>query len=165
MAKVLTVALGLGLALMSGSVAQAADTAVVNPAPQFAGGAEAGRNITLQSLRGKAVVLLIAPSPRDHAFRAQLNSLKGYYERLAAQGTLFFAALSAENGRIHSNIPFVLVNNPTAAAVDYDVQKGFAIAIIGRDGNLDCISTKPLPGQRVLDLTMNNAEMQTLLRR
>jgi hypothetical protein len=138
---------------------------VVNPAPQFVGGADAGKKITLASLRGKPVLLIIAPSPRDRSFRRQLQELNGRYERLAAQGLLAFVALTVDGGRIPSNIPFIRVNDPAATAAAYDVQQGFATAVIGRDGNLDCLSTRPLPGYRVLDLVMNNAEMQRLLRR
>jgi hypothetical protein len=94
-----------------------------------------------------------------------MNAFRGRYERLAAEGMLFFAAFTAEGGRIPSNIPFILVDVPTATAAAYDVPNGFAIAVIGRDGNLDCLSTKPLPGQRVLDLAMNNAQVQEQLRR
>ena len=158
------VLLALVLAVLLPS-ANAKEGAVINAAPSFAGGAEAGRSIQLSSLRGKPVVLVIAPSPKDRAFRSQMGDLRGTYERLAAQGPLCFAAFTSEGGRIRSNIPFILVNDPVAAAGAYDVQKGFAIAVIGRDGNLDCLSTKPLPGQRILDLVMNNAEMQGLLRR
>ena len=143
----------------------AKDALVANAAPAFTGGASAGRTITLASIRGKPVLLLVAPSPRDRAFRSQLAELKDRYERLAAQGLLCFAALTVEDGRIPSNIPFIMVNDPTATATAYDVQKGFAIAVIGRDGNLDCLSAKPLPGQRVLDLVMNNASVQEMLRR
>ena len=143
----------------------AKESTAVNAAPSFTGGAEAGRKITLSSLRGKPVVLVIAPSPKDRAFRTQMNAFRGRYERLASEGMLFFAAFTAEGGRIPSNIPFILVDAPTATAAAYDVPNGFAIAVIGRDGNLDCLSTKPLPGQRVLDLAMNNAQVQEQLRR
>ena len=152
------------LAVCSGSLS-AKESTVVNAAPLFTGGAEVGRKITLSSLRGKPVVLVIAPSPKDRTFRTQMNVFRGRYERLAAEGMLFFAAFTAEGGRIPSNIPFILVNTPTATAAAYDVSNGFAIAVIGRDGNLDCLSTKPLPGQRVLDLAMNNAQVQEQLRR
>lgn len=143
----------------------AKDAVVANAAPAFTGGASAGRTITLASLRGKPVLLLVAPSPRDRAFRSQLAELKDRYERLAAQGLLCFAAFTTEDGRIPSNIPFIMVNDPAATAAAYDVRKGFAIAVIGRDGNLDCLSAKPLPGQRILDLVMNNASVQEALRR
>jgi hypothetical protein len=141
------------------------EVTVINAAPAFTGGAEAGKKITLASLRGKPVLLVIAPSPRDKTFRKQMNELKGNYERLAAQGIMSFAAFTIEGGRVPSNIPFILVNDPVATASAYDVRQGFVIAVIGRDGNLDCLSTKPLPGYRILDLVMNNAETQRLLRR
>jgi hypothetical protein len=137
----------------------------VNLAPPFSGGANAGKNISLNSLRGKPVILVIAPSPRDHAFRKQMKELRGHYERLAAQGMIGFVAFTSEGGRIPSNIPFILVNDPAGTSAAYDVEKGFAIAVIGRDGNLDCLSVKPLPGYRINDLVINNAGMQTLLRR
>lgn len=145
--------------------AGAKDSMVSNAAPAFVGGASAGRNITLSSLRGKPVVLMIAPSPRNPAFRSQMREIRGRYERLAAQGFIAFAAFTVQGGRIPSNIPFVEVNDPASTAAAYDVTKGFAIAVIGRDGNLDCLSTKPLPGQRILDLIMNNASVQEKLRR
>jgi len=138
---------------------------VVNAAPGFSGGGEAGRSIQLSSLHGTPVLLVISPSPRNAAFRNQISRLKGIYERLAAQGMLCFAAFTSEGGQIPSNIPFILVNNPTSAAAAYDVREGFAVVVIGRDGNLDCLSTKPLPGQRILDLVLNNAAMQSLIRR
>jgi len=138
---------------------------LANPAPDFSGGANAGRSIKLSSLRGTPVLLVITPSPRDRAFRSQMSQLRGYYEKLAVHGMLAFAALTTEPGRIPSNIPFILVNDPTGTAAAYDVKHGFAVAVIGPDGNLDCISTKPLPGQRILDLLQNNASMQIQIRR
>lgn len=152
-------------AVLSAGISEAKEASVVNAAPSFEGGASAGRKISLSSLRGKPVVLVIAASPRDRAFRSQTAELRGNYERLAAQGILCFAAFTSEGGRIRSNIPFILVNDPAATASAYDIQKGFAVAVIGRDGNLDCLSTKPLPGYRILDLIMNNAAMQEQLRR
>jgi AhpC/TSA family len=142
--------------------ASAAD--VVNPAPGFTGGREAGRSITLSSLRGKPVLLVIAPSPQDGAFRSQMQRLRGYYERMASRGVLCFAAFTVQGGRIPSNIPFILADNPASVASQYGVGK-FAVAVIGPDGNLDCLSAVPLPGQRVIDLMENNASLQSQLRR
>ena len=150
---------------VDGSVLHAKDSLVVNPAPGFTGGASAGRKITLASLKGKPVVLVIAPSPKDHAFRDQMSEFRGRYERMASLGMLFFAAFTTDGGRIPSNIPFILVDDPSSVASAYDITRGFAVAVIGRDGNLDCLSTKPLPGQRILDLSMNNADVQLGLRR
>ena len=141
-----------------------AETTVIHPAPGFSGGASAGRNITLASLRGKPVLLVIAPSPADRAFRKQMAELRGYYERMASRGILCFAAFTSEGGRIPSNIPFITVNDPVAAASDYGAAS-FAVAVIGPDGNLDCVSSRALPGQRILDLMQNNAFLQQQLRR
>lgn len=162
---ILPTALLVSAALLSPFASAATPAAVPRSAPAFAGGAQAGRNIPLSSLRGKPVLLLIAPSPGNGSFRKQCRELRGTYERLAAQGIVCFAAFTAEGGRIPSNIPFVTVNDPVGTAAAYDVQNGFAVAVIGIDGNLDCLSTKPLPGYRVLDLVMNNAAMQERLRR
>jgi hypothetical protein len=84
---------------------------------------------------------------------------------LAADGIICFAAFTSEGGVIPSNVPFLTVNNPAAVASSYDVTGRFSVAVIGRDGNLDCLSTKPLPGQRILDLINNNASVQERLRR
>ncbi len=153
-----------GIPLIAATASETASI-LANKAPGFTGGADAGKKLTLESYRGKPVILVIAPSPKDGAFRKQMKELKGRYERLASQGLIAFAAFTEEGGRIPSNIPFTLVNDPSSTAAAYDVQKGFAIAVIGRDGNLDCLSTKPLPGYRILDLVINNAGTQSLIRR
>jgi AhpC/TSA family len=141
-----------------------AESGVVRPAPSFSGGHEAGRRITLESLRGKPVILVIAPSPENRSFRTQMSRLRGSYERLASRGTLFFAAFTSSGGRIPSNIPFILADDPVSVASRYGIA-GFAIAVIGQDGNLDCLGTVPLSGQRILDLMENNASLQSQLRR
>ena len=143
----------------------AREESVVNAAPAFAGGGSVGRRITLASLRGKPVILVFASSPSDREFRKQMSEFKGSYERLAAQGMISFAAITSFQGRIPSNIPFILVDDPSPVASAYGVGSGFAIAVIGPDGNLDCLSLKPLPGQRILDLVNNNAARQTEMRR
>lgn len=152
------------LALIS-SLSAKEVSSVPNAAPGFVGGTSQGRSVSLSSLKGKPVVLLIAPSARDSRFNSQFRELRGRYERLAAQGVVFFASLVADESVIRSNIPFLLVKDPSSVAAAYDVGRGFAIAVIGRDGNLDCLSTKPLPGQRVLDLVNNNASVQEKMRR
>jgi hypothetical protein len=66
------------------------------------------------------------------------------------------AAFTEEPGVIRSNIPFVLAANPGAVAQSYGVAGDFAVFVIGRDGNLDEISDRVLPGQRVLDIINNS---------
>ena len=127
---------------------------VVRPAPDFAWLDASGQARTLKSLRGQAVIVLIAPSPRDRTFRAQVGQLQKTYQRFAAAKLVCFAAFTGEGGVIKTNIPFVSAADGPRVAFLYEVERGFAIAVIGPDGNLDSLSTKVIPAQRLLD-TMN----------
>ncbi|MFI0347159.1 MAG: DUF4174 domain-containing protein [Chthoniobacterales bacterium] len=134
------------------SVSQAHTDSVITPAPDIMW-QENGRLTHLSSLRGKPVLLLIAPSPQSHIFLSQLNELKGMYGRLANRQLICVAAFYEEEGLVPSNIPFITANKGAAVAAVYGVQKNsFAAALISVDGNLDCLSTKVLPGQRIDDL-------------
>lgn len=155
----------LSASMVSAATRGNGEVSVINAAPSFSGGSAEGRTITLGSLKGKPVLLLIAPSPKDRAFRRQISELRGRYERLAANGMICFAAFTSESGVIPSNVPFLTANDPAGVSSQFGVNGGFAVAVIGRDGNLDCISTRPLPGQRILDIVNNNASVQQQLRR
>ena len=137
---------------------------VVRPAPDFAWVDYTGKAQNLKSLTGQATVILIAPSPRDWTFRSQVGQLQKAYQRFAAAKLVCFAAFTNEGGTIHSNIPFVTVADGPRVAFLYEITKGFAIAVIGPDGNLDCLSTKVLPAQRILDLMNANFAVQDGLR-
>ncbi len=138
---------------------------VVRPAPDFSWVAAGGVAKSLNSLKGQPVVLLIAPSPRNRDFRAQIRQLQSDYQRLAAKKLVCFAAFTEEAGRVDSNIPFVLAADGPRVGFIYDVPQGFAIAIIGPDGNLDYLTSEVVPAQRVLDVMNNNAAVQEYLRK
>ncbi len=142
------------LALILAAFAVTAQARVVRPAPDFAWVDYNGKAVSLSSLKGQAVVLIIAPSPRSWVFRSQVGQLQKAYQRFAAAKLVCFAAFTGEGGTIRSNIPFVTVADGPRAAFLYEVASGFAIAIIGPDGNLDRLSTRVVPAQRILD-TMN----------
>jgi hypothetical protein len=144
---------------------QPALAGVVRPAPDLAWIDANGARKSLATLRGKPVVVLIANSPRQRAFRAQVGQLQKIYERFAAQGVICIAAFSSEQGVVGSNIPFLAVPDGAATAVAYDAPTGFAIAIIGEDGNLDYISNRVVPAQRIYDLIDNSFAKQKKLRR
>ena len=87
------------------------------------------------------------------------------YERYAAQRAVFIAAFTGEGGRIRSNIPFVLAADGPRVGYEYEGSERFRIAFIGRDGNLDYVTNKVIPAQRVYDILGNSFVPQRDLRR
>ncbi len=157
--------LALVLALL---LPAAASAAVVRPAPDFAFAGAAGKRSTLKSLRGQPVVVIIAVSPRSGAFRGQVKAIEREYRALASRKTLFFAAFTRPPAepRVKSDIPFGLVADPAALAAAYEMPgKGFRIAVVGRDGNLDAVSSQVRPGRWVRDVIDNSYEAQAASRR
>jgi hypothetical protein len=153
------------LALVGVVLAQPLMADVVRPAADFAWLDYNGKTRDLKSLRGQAVVVIIAPSPKSWIFRSQVGQLQKAYQRFAAQKLVCFAAFTQESGTIRSNIPFVTAADGPRVAFLYDITKGFGFAIIGPDGNLDCLSTKVMPAQRILDIMDANFQVQQGFRR
>lgn len=139
------------------------NAAVVRPAPPFTFAGAGGKN-SLGSLRGQPVVLLIARSGKTSTLRSQLKSLKNIYHDCSSRGAVFVAALT-DGGTMPSDIPFVLADNGAAVAAAYGMRGSFLIAIIGRDGNMDLVTDKPIPGARVFEVIKNNFDMQEKARR
>lgn len=133
-------------------VASTVTAIVVRPAANVAWVGSDGKLRGFSAFKGQPIVLVIAPSPRSWKFRSQLGQFHKMYQRMAAQRVIFMAAFTQEPGLVKSNIPFVLAADGPRVGYDYDIADGFAIAVIGRDGNLDYITGKVLPAQRVYDL-------------
>ncbi|GDX11478.1 hypothetical protein LBMAG57_32500 [Verrucomicrobiota bacterium] len=159
--RIFSIALA-ALTLCAGPVF-AAPSGVVRPAPVFTFGGAGGKN-SLASLRGQPVVLVIATSAKSKALRSQLGSFKNVYHDCASRGAVFIAALS-DGGTVPSNIPFALAANPAAVAAAYGMRGDFLIAVIGRDGNLDLVTDKPIAGARVFEVIKNNFDVQEKARR
>jgi hypothetical protein len=138
---------------------------VARPAPDVRWINSSGKTESLAAFKGQPIVLIIAPSPESRAFRSQIRRLKGIYERMGAQKVVFVAAFTQSGGRVPSNIPFVLAADGPRVGYDYDAQERFAIALIGRDGNLDYFTNRVLPGQRIYDVITNSFVTQTMMRR
>jgi hypothetical protein len=138
---------------------------VVRPAPNVTWLDASGKLKSLAAFKGQPVVLLVAPSPRDRRFRAQVGQLQKMYERYASAKVVFLVAFTKEPGRIRSNIPFTLAGDGPRVAFDYETGERFGIAVIGRDGNLDYVTRKVLPAQRIFDVINNSFVPQELLRR
>ena len=141
----------LVLAAISGASAE-----VARWAPDFGWLKSGSIRASLKSLRGQPVVLVVAPTPRNRRFRQQVKELQKTYQLLGNDKAVMAVAFTQEPGVIRSNIPFVLASNPAAVAQSYGVAGDFAVFVIGRDGNLDEISDRVLPGQRVLDIINNS---------
>ncbi|HEV7403661.1 MAG TPA: hypothetical protein VGO11_12065 [Chthoniobacteraceae bacterium] len=123
---------------------------------------------TLRGLRGQAVVLVIADSPRTGAFKKQLRNLEEYYSDFASRQTVFVAAFKKQeaDGAVKSNVPFIIASNGAAVAAAYGADHDdMYVAIIGKDQNLDYITSKKLPGARVRDVIQNSYSVQTSARR
>ncbi len=146
-------------------IATIAEAAVVHLAPDFTfiGAGEKARS--LRSLRGQPVVLVIADSPKSGALKKQLKNLEEIYQQLASKGVVLIAAIGTGDGPIPSNIPVAVANNGATVATSYGVNKGFQIAIIGRDGNLDYQTDRVLAAERVRDVIQNSFDVQTSARK
>ena len=151
----------LFLALAAGTL----NADVVRPAPEFSWVDSTGARKSSKAFLGRPVVVLVANSPREWAFRSQVGQLQLMYERLAAQKIVCVAAFSQTPGIVRSNIPFVTAADGPRLAYDLQVEKGFAIAVIGKDGNLDYSGRKVLPVQRIYDIMDNSYVVQKSLRR
>lgn len=138
---------------------------VIRPAPDFSWTDAEGRSRTLASLRGQPTIVLIAPSPNDRRFRAQIGWLQREYQRFAAAGLVCFAAFTEQSGTIPSNIPFVTVPDGPRVGFLYEAPTGFAIGVIGPDGNLDLLTSRVVPAQQILDVMNANFAVQERMRR
>jgi len=94
-----------------------------------------------------------------------MRRLQSHYQRIAAQNLVCIVAFTEESGRVDSNIPVIIANDGPRVAFLYEIPEGFAVGMIGRDGNLDYMTRKVLPAQRVLDLIGNSFVRQEYLRR
>jgi AhpC/TSA family len=137
---------------------------VVRPAPEFSF-AGIGGTKTLRSLRGRPVVVVVAKSAKTRAFRKQLESLATIYHEFASRGTVFVCAFADDEGRVPSNIPFVVTNNGAAVAAAYGMRDDFAIGIVGIDGNLDLTTRRVLPAFRVREVILNSYTVQNNARK
>jgi hypothetical protein len=138
---------------------------VVRPAPAVKWVDAAGKERSSTEFKGQPLVVLITPEARTWGFGRQLVRLRGTFEKLAAHKTVFIAAFSREPGIVPSNIPFAVAADGPKVAFDFGVEDGFAIAIVSPDGNIDYITDKVLPGQRVLDVIRNSYAEQVRIRR
>ncbi len=138
-----------------------ASAAVVRSSPDFA---FAGGK-SLRDFKGQPVVLLVAPSPRSHAFRKQVKRFEQEYRSFAARGVIFVAAFTESSEGLRSNIPFAVARDGVAVAARYEAPGPFALLVIGKDGNLDLRTSRVSPVSRAMDAILNNFALQSAERR
>lgn len=146
----------LTLAVMSAGFAE-----VVRLAPDFSWQGVGSKHSTLRSLRGQPVVLIIAKSARERAFRKQAARLKELYQEFASRNVVFVAAFEGEGGTIPSDVPFVIADNGAKIAADYQVEGNFGVIVIGVDGNVDMQTAKLVPATRIRDVVINSFAIQS----
>ena len=139
-------------------------SSVVALAPDFTFAAP-GKNRSLRSLRGQAVVIVFARDAGNRALRKQLDELAPLYQELASKRVIFIAALAQGDGPVRSDIPFVIANDGASVIGRFGVPEKFAIAIIGPDGNIDYQTGNVLPGGRVRDVIQNSFTIQDTARK
>jgi len=127
-------------------------------APDF--GIQSASVRSSRGLRGQAVVLIIADSPKTKAFRKQLKKLTDGYSEFASRQTVFVAAFRSGTGPVESNVPFALATNGAAVAAAYGVRDDMNVVIIGPDGNVDYQTDKVLPAGRIRDVIQNSYSVQ-----
>jgi peroxiredoxin len=153
--KIALIAAAISLAVSSPKVSP-----VVRPATEFSWQQTGGAAKSLKSLRGQPVVLIIAKSASAGDFNAQIKKLRPLYQRFAERKTIFIAALQDAGGQVKSDIPFSLAVNGAEVAGAYGATKGFALVVIGKDGNVDLQTTRITPAQFVLDVITNSYAAQ-----
>lgn len=139
---------------------------VPRPTPNFSFPGPGGRTQTLSSLRGQPVVLLVADSPKNGAFRKQLDYIAPLYSEFATRKAVFIAAFTREgDGPVKSNVPFAVANNGPSVAAAYNVTGKFNAILIGPDGNVNYQTSKVVPGFRIRDVMQNSYPVQAQMRR
>ena len=100
-----------------------------------------GKTFPAKTLRGQPMVILVAPSPDAKALRKEAGRIQDMYLQFAARKTVFFAAFTAQTGRVESNVPYAIAQNGAAVAAAYGVKPSdFAVIVVGPDGNVDMVS-------------------------
>lgn len=148
------------ITLLALLVAASAPAVVVNLAPDFAILAASEKARSLRNLRGQPVVLVIADTAKNKSLRKQLKNIEQIYAELASEQIVLVAAIADSDGTVPSNIPVAVAKDGAAVAGAYGVAKGFKLAIIGRDGNLDYQTDRVATAERVRDVIRNSFVVQ-----
>lgn len=139
---------GLGLSLLLGTTgaAAAAELKAGDPAPAFTAKGDDGKEYSLESLKGRYVVLYFYPKDDTPGCTAQAKGFRDDYEKFEELGAIVLG-VSLDDATSHRafrekydlNFPLLTNGKELAKAYGVPVRLGFASRqtfVIGKDGKL-----------------------------
>lgn len=139
----------------------ARETSIVQLALDFSFRDANGHISSLKSLRGKPVILLIAPSAGKGRFRREVKAINRASRSFAARKAVFVAAFVQDGEMMRGDLPFLLATDASRIATTYGIDtNSYGLFVIGPDGNLDLRSTRVLSAQKIIDAIDNSYVVQ-----
>jgi peroxiredoxin len=139
----------------------ATETPIVQLAPDFSFRDANGHISRLKSLRGKPVILLIAPSAGKGRFRREVKTINRASRSFTSRKAVLVAAFVQGGEMIRGESPFVLATDASHIATAYGIDaNSYGLIVIGPDGNLDLRSTRVLSAQKIIDAIDNSYVVQ-----
>ena len=137
----------------------------VRTVPDFTWIGAGGKTYPGKNFRGQPVVILVANSADAGDLRKQARRIEDKYLDFAARKTVFVVAFTGAQGRVESDVPFVVAQNGAAVAANFGVQgKGLGIVVLAPDGHVDMTSNQVEGAQRLLDIINNTFQTQAASR-
>lgn len=128
----------------------------------------------LRAFKGQPMILIIAPSPRSGVFRKQLALMEKHFRYFASRKAVILAAFTEDSTPvIPTDMPVLTLPDGPAAAAALRLAPGkslfgksetFALGVVGPDGNLDLLTTRPASGARILSVMENTYTLQAIKR-
>jgi hypothetical protein len=147
----------LSLFCALGATAFSRESTVTELAPNF----PLEHGSSLKSLRGKSVVVLVAPSERSRKFRDEVKAISRSYRFFAIRKTKLIAVFGDTGGSVRSAAPFTVLKGASRVAADFGIAPdSFGVLVIGPDGNIDLRSRHVLSAQRLIDAIDNSYPVQ-----
>ena len=139
----------------------ATETPLVQLAPDFSFRDANGHISSLKSLRGKPVILLIAPSAGKGRFRREVKTINRASRSFTSRKAVFVAAFAQGGEMMRGELSFLLATHASHIARAYGIDpNSYGLFVIGPDGNLDLRSTRVLSAQRIIDAIDNSYVVQ-----
>ena len=144
--------------IVSGAVTE---TPLVQLAPDFSFRDAKGHISSLKSLRGKPVILLVAPSAGKGRFRKEVKTINRASRSFTSRKAVFVTAFAQGGEMMRGELSFLLATDASRIATAYGIDpNSYGLFVIGPDGNLDLRSTRVLSAQRIIDVIDNSYVVQ-----